>query len=69
MSRRSDPSIVYDFEAGHFRAHYPPAPRRPEGDERPAVARESVSRLLMKSFGKTLRSGATVPAHLRPYVK
>lgn len=70
MRRQKDPSIVYDYEIGCFRAFDPPPlPPPPHATERPALARESVSRLLAQSFGRTLRSGATVPAHLRPYVR
>lgn len=69
MRRQRDPSIVWDHEARCFRAFDPPVQRPPEGAERPAVARESISRLLAQSFGRPLRSGITIPAHLRKYVR
>lgn len=69
MTRQRDPSIVYDYEARCFRAFDPPLTRPPEGHERQAVARESISKLLAQSFGRPLRSGVTIPAHLRKYVR
>jgi hypothetical protein len=71
MPRFRDPAIVWDDELGGFRRVDPKPTQKPASpDEKRAIARQSVTRLLGAAFGVRFSDGSTttVPAHLRPYV-